>query len=127
MAQLEMITVPDGPPAGGPYSPAVVLGDLVFTAGQVAVNERGEVVGSTAFDQTIQTLRNLERVLVAAGSSLDGVLKTTCFLVDLSDFAEFNRAYVQVFGAHRPARSTVQVAGLVKGLLVEIECVATRR
>jgi 2-iminobutanoate/2-iminopropanoate deaminase len=126
MAQLETITVTEGPPAGGHYSPAVALGDLVFTTGQVGVNERGEVVSPAAFDQTIQTLQNLERVLAAAGSSLDRVLKTTCFLVDMSDFAEFNRAYIQAFGAHRPARSTVQVAGLVNGLVVEIECVAAR-
>lgn len=125
MAELQMITVPGGPPAGGAYSPAVVAGDMVYTAGQVAVGDHGDIVGSTVAEQTVQTLKNLERVLVAAGSSLDKVLKTTCFLVNIADFAEFNGAYAEVFGAHRPARSTIAVAGLVKGLLVEVDCVAT--
>lgn len=126
MSRLEPVSLSDGPPPGGHYSQAVVVGDLVFTAGQVAVDATGAVTGSTVGEQTIVTLRNLERVLVAAGSSLDRVIKTTCFLVDIAEFAEFNRAYARAFGDHRPARSTVAVRELVKGCLVEIECVAER-
>ena len=112
---------------GGHYSHAMVAGDFVFTAGHIAVDAgTGALRGATAYEQTLQVLRNLRVVLEAAGSSLDAVVKTTVFLVDLDDFAEFNRAYAQVFGDHQPARSTVAVAGLVKGALVEIECVAVR-
>jgi 2-iminobutanoate/2-iminopropanoate deaminase len=126
MAELQMIQVPGGPPPGGHYSQAIAVGDFVFSAGQVAVDGDGRLVGTTAAEQTIATLRNVERVLKAAGTSLDRVVKTTCFLVEMADFPEFNRAYVEVFGEHRPARSTVGVAALAMGALVEIECVALR-
>lgn len=126
VSRIEPLDLPDGPPPGGHYSHAVAFGDLLFAAGQVAVDAAGSVRGRTVAEQTVETLRNLEEVLVAAGSSLDRVLKTTCFLVDIADFAEFNRAYAQAFGEHRPARSTVAVRELVKGCLVEIECVAAR-
>jgi 2-iminobutanoate/2-iminopropanoate deaminase len=111
---------------GGSYSVGVAAGDLVFCAGAIAVDGDGKVVGDTVGEQTKRVIENLEVVLHAAGSSLDKVAKTLCFLVDIDDFAEFNEAYAEKFGSHRPARSTVAVAGLVKSALVEIECVAVR-
>jgi 2-iminobutanoate/2-iminopropanoate deaminase len=115
-----------GPP-GGHYSHAMVAGDLIFTAGHIAVDgDAATLKGATVFDQTLQVVKNLRSVLKAGGSSLDRVLKTTVFLVDIDDFPEFNRAYEQAFGDHRPARSTVAVSALVRGALVEIECVALR-
>ena len=123
---LPIVRAEAGPP-GGHYSHATAVGDLVFTAGHIAMDAgTGSLSGTTVFEQTLQVLRNLRAVLEAAGSSLHAVVKTTVFLVDIDDFAEFNRAYAQAFGDHKPARSTIAVAGLVKGALVEIECVAVR-
>ncbi len=126
MASLTFISSPELAPPGGSYSVAVATGDLVFCAGGIAVDRSGAVVGDTVAEQTAKVIDNLEIALKEAGSSLDRVVKTLCFLVDIDDFPEFNRAYAEKFGAHRPARSTVAVAGLVKGALVEIECVAVR-
>lgn len=112
---------------GGHYSHAMMAGDFIFTAGHIAVDgDSATLKGATVFDQTIQVVKNLQSVLEAGGSSLDRILKTTVFLVDISDFPEFNRAYAEAFGDHRPARSTVAVTALAKGALVEIECVAVR-
>lgn len=126
MTGLTTISTPELAPPGGSYSVGVAAGDLVFCAGAIAVDHEGRVVGDTVGEQTRRVIDNLEVVLQAAGSSLDRVVKTLCFLVDIADFAEFNEAYAEKFGPHRPARSTVAVAGLVKGALVEIECVAVR-
>jgi 2-iminobutanoate/2-iminopropanoate deaminase len=120
----------DGAPAPvGPYSQAIVAGDLVFCAGQIALDPTsGQLVGAS--DVRLQTRRvidNLAAVLVASGSSLDRVTKTTVFLTDLADFAAMNEVYGERFGSHRPARSTVPVAGLPRGAKVEIECIAVRR
>lgn len=99
----------------------------MYSAGHIAIDPRtGRLTGETVAEQTAQVSDHLRAVLGAAGSSLDRVLKTTCFLVDIADFPEFDRAYAAAFGEHRPARSTVAVASLVKGALVEIECVAAR-
>jgi 2-iminobutanoate/2-iminopropanoate deaminase len=106
-----------------PYSPVVVAGDLVFTAGQVALDASGEIVEGGIVEQTRQAMANVARCLAAAGSSLDDVVKTTVFLSDLANFAACNEEYARHFTAPYPARSTVEV-GLAAGLLVEIEAVA---
>jgi len=113
----------------GPYSQAVVAGDFVFCAGQIALDPAtGELVGKTDVGaQTRRVLDNLSAVLMEAESSLDHVTKTTVFLVDMSDFAAMNEAYAERFGGHRPARSTVPVGALPRGAKVEIECIAVRR
>ena len=108
-----------------PYSPVVVSGDLVFTAGQVALDEHGSIVPGGIEEQTRQVLDNVERCLAAAGCSMGDVTKVTVFLADLSDFDHFNGVYAQRFAEPFPARSTVGVR-LADGLLVEIEVVARR-
>jgi 2-iminobutanoate/2-iminopropanoate deaminase len=113
-------------PPGPPYSPVVVAGDLVFTAGQVAFDAWGGLVPGGIEEQTNQVLDNVERCLAAAGCSLEHVVKVTVFLSELGDFEAFNRIYARRFTAPYPARSTVG-ARLAEGLLVEIETVALRR
>jgi len=121
------IRTPDAPAPIGPYSQAISMGDFVFLSGQIPLSPAtGEVVGATAAEQIVQVLANLTAVLEAAGSSPSRVVKTTIFLTDLADFAAVNEAYGKVFGTEgpAPARSTVQVAALPKGVRVEIEAVA---
>lgn len=121
------IRTPDAPAPIGPYSQAVSAGGFVFLSGQIPLSPlTGEVVGSTAAEQVVQVLANLVAVLAAAGSHPAKVVKTTIFLTDLADFAAVNEAYGKVFGTEgpAPARSTVQVAALPKGVKVEIEAVA---
>jgi 2-iminobutanoate/2-iminopropanoate deaminase len=108
-----------------PYSPVVVSGDHVFTAGQVAFDVEGNLVGTTIEDQTQLTLENLRACLEAAGSSLDEVVKVTAFLSDLDDFAGYNAVYQEFFAPPYPARTSVG-ANLPPGVLVEIEAVARR-
>ncbi|MBP5154190.1 MAG: RidA family protein [Lachnospiraceae bacterium] len=108
----------------GPYSQAVVSGGLVFTSGQIPLDPRtGTLVGSTVEEQTEQAIRNLQAVLKAAGSGTDRVVKTTCFLQNMSDFAAFNSVYARYFPG-RPARSCVEAGALPRGALVEIEAIA---
>ena len=126
MASLLSIFPPELAAPGGAYSPAIVCGDLVFCSGTISVDSDGKVVGTTVREQTLKIIDDLKVVLEAAGSSLDHVVKTLCFLVDIDSFPEFNQAYAEKFSGHKPARSTVAVSGLVKGALVEIECVAVR-
>lgn len=115
------------PAAVGPYSQAIIHGELVFTAGQIPLDPAtGELVNGDVRAQTRQVLRNLEAVLNAAGSSLDRVLKTTVFLADMNDFAAVNEVYAEFFPDVPPARSAVQVAALPKTARVEIEAVAAR-
>ena len=117
---------PEGVPVPGPpYSPVVVSGDLVCTAGQVAIDPTGAIVPGGIEEQTEQVLRNVAICLAAAGCGMGDVVKTTVFLTDLSDFAVFNQVYARHFDPPYPARSTVQV-GLADGLLVEIEAIARR-
>ncbi|MBW1790401.1 MAG: RidA family protein [Deltaproteobacteria bacterium] len=123
----QVILTKNAPAAIGPYSQAIRVGDLVFTAGQAAVDpERGKLIEGGIEEQTRQTLRNIEAILEAAGSSMNQVVKTTVFLKDMGDFAAMNAIYAGFFGDVPPARSTVQVAALPLGALVEIEAVATR-
>jgi 2-iminobutanoate/2-iminopropanoate deaminase len=115
------------PKVYGPYSQAIAVGNLIYTAGQIALDPASmEVVAGGIKEQTTQVLANLRAVLQAAGSDLDRVVKTTVFLVDLADFDALNQAYAQAFGDHKPARSTVAVAGLPRGVRVEIEAVAVK-
>jgi 2-iminobutanoate/2-iminopropanoate deaminase len=117
----------DAPAAIGPYSQAMVHGPYVFASGQLGLDPvTGELAASTAGAQAARALANLQGVLTAAGSSLAGLLKTTIFLTDMDAFAEVNAAYEAALGTHRPARSTVAVAALPKGALVEIEGIAVR-
>lgn len=111
----------------GPYSQAVTVGDLVYTAGQIALapGKKG-LVGDDVRSQTRQVLENLKAVLEAAGSGLDQVVKTTVFLKDMNDFAAMNEVYGEYVGEAPPARSAVEVARLPLDALVEIECVACR-
>ena len=122
---METIIAPKAPAALGPYSAAVRVGELIFTSGQIPADPAtGELAPGGIAQQTEQSLKNLSAVLEAAGSGLDQVIKTTCFLTDMADFAAFNAAYGKYFSEHKPARSTVAVKALPKGALVEIECVA---
>jgi 2-iminobutanoate/2-iminopropanoate deaminase len=116
---------PDGARPAAPYSPAVVSGDNVYTAGQVAFDADGNIVLGGVAEQTRQVFANLERCLGAAGCSLDDVVKVNAYLTDLASFDDFNAIYREMFSEPYPARTTVQ-AGLVTGLLVEIEAVARR-
>ncbi len=116
----------DRAPTGtGAYSQAVRAGDLVFISGQGPLDPQTlDVVGRTVAEQTRATLRNLEAIAVAAGGSLDDVVKVSAFLASIDAFPEFNDAYAEYFSAQPPARATVAVAGLPKGARVEIECIA---
>jgi 2-iminobutanoate/2-iminopropanoate deaminase len=125
MPEIDRIETKDAPAALGPYSQAIVHGGLVYTAGQIALDPAtGELVEGDVSVQTERVLRNLEAVLRAAGASLQSVVKTTVFLRDMNDFAAMNDAYGRLFGANRPARSTVQVARLPRDVAVEIEATA---
>jgi 2-iminobutanoate/2-iminopropanoate deaminase len=121
---MKIITAPAAPAAIGPYSHAMVSGNLVFTSGQIPLDPAGGgVKGTTIQEQTEQVIKNLEAVLEAAGSSLVQVVKTTCFLADMADFAAFNEIYAGHFSGN-PARSCVAVKELPRKVLVEIEAVA---
>lgn len=121
----QVITTHDAPAAIGPYSQAIRVGNLVFTSGQIPLHpQTGEIVGDTAAEQARQVLQNLQAVLQAAGASLQNVVKTTIFLTDLGQFATVNAVYAEFFPHDPPARSTVQVAALPRGVQVEIEAVA---
>ena len=114
----------NAPAAIGPYSQAVVTGSLVFTSGQIALDPAtGALTGTTAAEQTHRVCQNLKAVLETAGASAESVIKTTCFLADMADFAAFNEVYGQYFPS-KPARSCVAVKALPKGALVEVEAIA---
>ena len=121
----DIVHTDKAPKAIGPYSQAIATDTMVYTAGQVGIDPTtGELISSNLEEQTRQVLKNVRSVLEAAGSSLSNVLKTTVFLQDMNDFAKMNAIYAEFFGENPPARSTVAVAGLPKGALVEIEAVA---
>ena len=121
---MQIIHSEHAPAAIGPYSQAVAVNGLVYTSGQIALNPKtGTLEGTGVEAQTEQAVQNLKAVLEAAGSGLQNVVKTTCFLQRMSDFAAFNAVYEKYFPG-KPARSCVEVAALPKGALVEIEAVA---
>ncbi len=120
----QTVSTNDAPAAVGPYSQAVRSGDLLFTAGQVALRPDGSFVGGSVSEQTEQVMTNLAAVLRAAGAGFEQVVKSTCFLTDMGDFEEFNKVYGSYFTGEPPARSTIAVAALPKGARVEVELVA---
>jgi 2-iminobutanoate/2-iminopropanoate deaminase len=120
----ETIYTDQAPAPIGPYSQAKKIGGFLFTAGQVALDGNGTLVGDDAATQARQAIANLQAVLDAGGASLDNVVKTTIFLKDMGDFAQVNQVYAEFFGTSAPARSTVEVARLPKDALVEIEAIA---
>ncbi len=125
MMTLNAISTEQAPQAIGPYSQAIRAGQLVFASGQLGLDPAtGQFAAPDVAGQTRRALQNLQAVLAAAGTSLAQVVKTTVFLADMNDFAEMNAVYGEVFGNHRPARSTVEVARLPKDGKVEIEVVA---
>ena len=121
-----IVSTGDAPQAIGPYSQAVVVGDLVFCSGQIPLTPQGVLVEGDIAAQTRQVLTNLKGLLEAAGSSLGQVAKTTVFLADMNDFAAMNQVYAEFFPSAAPARSTVQVARLPRDVRVEIEAVALK-
>ncbi len=121
----EVIRTEKAPRPIGPYVQAVRVGNLVFTAGQIPLDpETGQLVTGGIREQTQRVLENLKAILEAAGTSLDRVVRTTCFLANLDDFPAFNEVYGQYFGNNPPPRTTVQAARLPAGALVEIDCIA---
>ena len=121
---MKKIHTDKAPAAIGPYSQAIVHGDIVFTSGQIPINPAtGAVDAEGIVAQSEQVMKNLGAVLAAAGSSYEKAVKTTCFLADMSDFAAFNGVYARYF-VSKPARSCVAVRSLPKGVLVEVEVVA---
>ena len=121
---MKKVYTKNAPEAIGPYSQAIVTGNLVFTSGQIAINpETNSVEGTTIKEQTEQVMKNLKAILEEAGSSLDKAVKTVCFIADMADFAEFNEIYGNYFTG-KPARSCVAAKQLPKGVLVEVEVIA---
>ncbi|HEX6769628.1 MAG TPA: RidA family protein [Candidatus Binatia bacterium] len=121
----ETVSTDKAPKAIGPYEQAIKVGDLVYTAGQIPIDpQTGNLVSGGIAEQTRQVLENLKAVLEAAGSSLDKVIKATVFLKNMADFAALNEVYGEYLGNAKPARSTVAVADLPRGALVEIDLVA---
>jgi len=129
MAQNEKIVIKSdkAPKAIGPYSVAIESGGFVFCAGQTGIDPvTGDLVSAELEAQTHQVLKNLKNVLESAGSSLEQVVKTTVFLRDMADFPKMNAIYAEYFSSNPPARSTIAVAGLPKGGVVEIEAIALK-
>lgn len=121
---IKKISTPDAPKAIGPYSQAILAGNVIYTSGQIALDPvSGQLVGSDIQAQTEQVMKNLSAVLKAAGASFGNAVKTTCFLADIADFAAFNEIYAKYITS-APARSCVAVKSLPKGALVEVEVVA---
>lgn len=120
---LKYINTPDAPAAIGPYSQAIIHGDVMFASGQIPLDPKtGEIVGTTIEEQTEQVMKNVGAILKAAGADFSDVIKTTCFLADMKDFAAFNQVYGAYFTG-KPARSCVAVKDLPKGVLCEVETI----
>lgn len=125
---VRIVHTENAPAAIGPYSQAVVAGSFLFTAGQIAIDPAtGQIVQGDVSAQTERVMHNLAAVLEKGGASWSDVVKTTVYLQDMADFPRVNEVYGRVMGDARPARSTVQVAGLPRGVLVEIDVVAVVR
>lgn len=123
---MHSISTEKAPAAIGPYSQGVVVNGLLFASGQIALSpETGELVGSTIEEQAEQVMKNVGALLTAAGTDFDHVVKTTCFLEDIADFAKFNAVYAKPFGEKLPARSAVGIDKLPKGALIEVEVIAS--
>lgn len=121
---LKKVYTKNAPEAIGPYSQAIICGNMLFTSGQIPINPAtGEVEAEGITDQATQVMKNLSAVLSEAGTSFDNVVKTTCFLSDMADFAAFNAVYAEYFTS-KPARSCVAVKTLPKNVLVEVEVIS---
>ena len=121
---MKIISTTNAPGAIGPYSQAVVINNLLYTSGQIPINPlTGNVEATTIEEQTEQSCKNVKGILEAAGTSFEKVIKTTCFLADMADFAKFNEVYAKYF-VSKPARSCVAVKTLPKNVLVEVEAIA---
>jgi len=122
---LRPVKTDRAPAAIGPYSQGIVAGGFLYTAGQIALDPKsGQVISGDITAQTERVLQNLTEVLAAAGASWRHVVKTTVFLHDMNDFPAMNEVYGRILGDARPARSTIQAAGLPRGVLVEIDAIA---
>lgn len=122
---LTLLTPPGSPTPAGPYSPAVIAGNLVFVSGQGGRDPRTNAIAPDVETQTEQVLKNIATILEGAGSSLAHVVRCGVFLVDMSEFQKMNGVYARMFGSHRPARTTVEVSRLpAEGMRVEIDAVA---
>lgn len=121
---LQSIHTPNAPEAIGPYSQAIKVGGFVFTSGAIALKPDGTFLEGDIEAQSEQALRNLRAILEASGVGLAQVVKTTCFLVNMEDFAAFNAVYAKFFDEHKPARSTIAVKTLPKNALIEIAAIA---
>lgn len=123
----EIISTQNAPAAVGPYSQAVKAGGFIWCSGQIALDpESGVLVSNEIKSQTEQVMKNISAVLAASGATFEDVVKTSCFLADINDFAEFNDVYAKYFTS-RPARSCVAAAALPKGALVEVEVIAKEK
>ena len=125
--KMKIIETKNAPAAIGPYSQAIIIGDLVYTSGQIPINPAsGQIEAADIKSQAEQVIANLSAVLKEAGSSLEDAVKTTCFLANMKDFSDFNEVYAKYFTG-KPARSCVEVSALPKGVLVEVEVIAALR
>lgn len=121
---MKTVSTSNAPAAIGPYSQGIIAGDFLYSSGQIALNPaNGEIVGSDIKEQSLQVMKNLEAILKEAGAGFDKVVKTTCFLADMNDFAAFNEVYGAYFTG-KPARSCVAVKTLPKNVLCEVEVIA---
>jgi 2-iminobutanoate/2-iminopropanoate deaminase len=121
---MRAISTNSAPAAIGPYSQGIVVNNMFYSSGQIALTPEGKLVDGGVVEQTHQVFKNLQAVLEAAGASFDTVVKTTVFIKNMDDFAAINDIYAQYFPKHKPARSCVEVARLPKDVLLEIEVVA---
>lgn len=121
---MKSINATNAPEALGPYCHAVVVDNLIFTSGQIPLNQKGEIVSDDVKVQTEQVIENLKKVLEESGASLNNVVKSMIFIKDMNDFQDINSVYGQYFNEHLPARSCVEVARLPKDVTVEIEMIA---
>ena len=124
---MEFILTPNASPPGGHYSQATVFGNLIFTAGQLAITPSGERKNGPIEEQALQALKNIQAIVEAAGSDINHILKTTVFVSDISLWPTVNQVYSEFFGNHKPARSVIPVKELNHGFLIEIEAIAIKK
>lgn len=123
---IKIISTDKAPAAIGPYSQGIVMDDIVFTSGQIAIDpQNGQIKGETIEEQTEQVMKNIQAILAEAGTDMSKAVKTTCFLADMDDFAKFNEIYGKYFTT-KPARSCVAVKTLPKNVLCEVEVIAAK-
>ena len=121
---MKFISTDKAPEAIGPYSQAVVVNGMIYTSGQIAMDEKGVIVANDITNQTHQVLKNLFYVLEKANAHFNDIIKTTVYLANMDDFLKMNEVYAHYFGTHKPVRSTVAVKTLPRDVLIEIDCIA---